>query len=278
MEREGDEIPAETFKGSMVAYEDDRATLYRDGEVFRRGIVTLDPAKSPKRINTWDLGGPYEDQTVPGIYEIDGDTLKICFSRPGIERPTEFTTKKASGLPLLRLQAEKAVTTPAHDTIGGYLTEHEPVLVLWHHLAELVGGDDTRASSLEGLTLPAATIYLVGVFEGQVVQGGFRQFLRAHSGDHAQDTLQALREVGAHVSVELLEKALTVFPEGVAPTDREERVMRIDQADLADPAFFDAFDELYNSHVDSQSPHRVEKIDALLLDYMKEHADVRLTY
>ena len=97
MEREGDEIPAESFKGSMVVYEGDRLTLYRDGEVFRRGIVTLDPAKSPKRVNTWDLGGPYEDQTVPGIYAIDGDTLKVCFSRPGADRPVEFTTKKAPG-------------------------------------------------------------------------------------------------------------------------------------------------------------------------------------
>ena len=167
--------------------------------------------------------------------------------------------------------------TPPHDTIGGYLAEPEPVQALWHHLDRIVG-DESLAPALKGLTLPAATIYLVGVFEGQVVQGGFRQFLRASSGDHARDTVQALRELGAHVSLELLEKALTVFPDGVVPTAREERVRLIDQADLADPAFFDAFDELYNQNVDSQSPHRVEKIDALLLNYMKEHADVRLTY
>ena len=97
MEREGDELPPDSFKGSMAVYEDDRITLYRDGEVFRRGIITLDPAKLPKKLNTWDLGGPYEDQTVPGIYEVDGDTLKICFSRPNAERPAEFTTKKAPG-------------------------------------------------------------------------------------------------------------------------------------------------------------------------------------
>jgi uncharacterized protein (TIGR03067 family) len=97
MEREGDVIPADSFKGSTAVYEDDRVTLFRDGEVFRRGIVTLDPSKSPKRINTWDLGGPYADDTVPGIYEVDGDTLKICFSRPKVARPSEFTTKKEPG-------------------------------------------------------------------------------------------------------------------------------------------------------------------------------------
>jgi uncharacterized protein (TIGR03067 family) len=107
MEREGDEMPAEAIKGSMVMYEDDRATLYRDGEVFRRALVTLDPARSPKRINSWDLGGPYEDQTNPGIYEVDGDTLKICFSRPGAERPTEFTTKKGPALLYLVYQRKK---------------------------------------------------------------------------------------------------------------------------------------------------------------------------
>jgi Domain of unknown function (DUF4375) len=168
--------------------------------------------------------------------------------------------------------------TSVHDTIGGYLTEHDPVLVLWHHLAGIVGGDESRSARLEALTLPAATIYLVGVYEGQVVQGGFRHFLRAASGDHARDTLQALREIGARVSVELLEKALSVFPGDVTPTARDQRVMLLDQADLAAPTFFEAYDELFNNHVDSQSPHRVEKIDALLLDYMKEHADVRLTY
>src|SRR4051794_2830649 len=61
MEREGDPVPPEALKGSTATYEDDRITLTRDGDVFRRGIVTLDPSKSPKRVNTWDLNGPYED-------------------------------------------------------------------------------------------------------------------------------------------------------------------------------------------------------------------------
>jgi Domain of unknown function (DUF4375) len=162
-----------------------------------------------------------------------------------------------------------------HDTIDEYLAEHDPVLVLWHHLDRVIDRDESGRISMEGLTLPALTIYLVGVFEGAVVKGGFRQFLADPSGDLSQETLQALREVGAHISVELLEKALTVFPGGVAPESRDERLRLLD---LADRDFLDAFDELYNQHVDAQSPHRVENINTLLLDYMKEHATVRLSY
>jgi len=98
MQREGEDVPAEDFKGWTAVYEGNRITL-RDGDrVRRRGIVTLDPSRKPKAINTWDQDGPYEDQTVPGIYELDGDTLRLCFSRPGSERPKEFDTKTRPGV------------------------------------------------------------------------------------------------------------------------------------------------------------------------------------
>ena len=98
MEREGESVPAEDLKNGNAVYEQNRITL-RDGErVRRRGIVTLDASRKPKAINTWDRDGPYEDQTVPGIYELDGDTLKLCFGRPGSERPKEFTTKAGPGV------------------------------------------------------------------------------------------------------------------------------------------------------------------------------------
>src|SRR5262249_31158486 len=96
--REGEDVPAEDFKGSTAVYEGNRVSL-RDGDrVRRRGIVTVDPTRKPKAINTWDQDGPYEDQTVPGIYDLDGDTLRLCFSRPGSERPKEFTTKAKPGV------------------------------------------------------------------------------------------------------------------------------------------------------------------------------------
>src|SRR5262245_26066319 len=91
METEGDEMPADELTGRNAVYEGNRPSLRSGETVRRRGIITLDPSRSPKAMNTWDQDGPYADQTVPGIYELKGDTLRVCFARPGQERPKTFT-------------------------------------------------------------------------------------------------------------------------------------------------------------------------------------------
>jgi uncharacterized protein (TIGR03067 family) len=97
MELEGKSWPAEMIAGWTATYEGDRLTLRVNGKAYRESIVTLDPSRSPRAMNSWDQDGPAADQTVPGIYEIDGDRVRVCFAKPGSKRPTEFTTNKGTG-------------------------------------------------------------------------------------------------------------------------------------------------------------------------------------
>jgi uncharacterized protein (TIGR03067 family) len=97
METEGHEVGPENIADKSAVYKGNRLTLLAGDEVRRRGIVTLNPERTPKAINTWDQDGPFADHTVPGIYEIEGDTLKVCFAQPGEERPKKFTSKEGTG-------------------------------------------------------------------------------------------------------------------------------------------------------------------------------------
>lgn len=107
LESEGEASSPEQIEGFTATYEGDSLTLKAKETVRRRGIVTLNPSRTPKAINTWDQNGPYEDQTVAGIYEFDGDTLKLCFSRPGEARPMEFSTKKGPGFLMVVYKKQK---------------------------------------------------------------------------------------------------------------------------------------------------------------------------
>ncbi len=88
--------PVDALIDAVREFKDDKYTLTpASGEVFR-GTVKLDPSKKPKQI---DL--ELSDRTLKGIYEIDGDTLKIGYVLEGDERPTELVSKPDSGVVLV---------------------------------------------------------------------------------------------------------------------------------------------------------------------------------
>jgi uncharacterized protein (TIGR03067 family) len=61
------------------------------------GTYALDPATTPKRIDTTPTTGPMKRRAFAGIYELDGDTLRVCLSDDGGPRPTGFPDTPAKG-------------------------------------------------------------------------------------------------------------------------------------------------------------------------------------
>ena len=87
----------ESEQGFESSYDGNRLTLTNEGHEYRHALVTLDPARTPKAMNTWDQDGPFADRTNRGIYRIEGNTLTICVALdPEAGRPTEFTSEAGS--------------------------------------------------------------------------------------------------------------------------------------------------------------------------------------
>ena len=108
LEHRGHVVEPGDFEGQSSVYDKNRWTWKVGDKVMRRGIITLDPTRLPRAINTWDSDGPHEDETVPGIYELKGDTLKLCFAMPGEKRPGAFTTTSGTGAFLVVYKRKKS--------------------------------------------------------------------------------------------------------------------------------------------------------------------------
>ena len=65
--------------------------------------IVLDPSKKPA---TFDIKDTHNDMVL-GIYEHDGDTLKICFGGEKAARPKDFKSEKGSKALLIEMTKVK---------------------------------------------------------------------------------------------------------------------------------------------------------------------------
>jgi uncharacterized protein (TIGR03067 family) len=84
---------ADEVKGTTVVIDaSGKWEAFKDGTSLLKGTVKLDPGKKPKAAD-WTIEG--SDMVAKGIYDVDADAWKHCFSLA--DRPTEFGSKEGSG-------------------------------------------------------------------------------------------------------------------------------------------------------------------------------------
>lgn len=88
--------PAGALKGTTVTFDGDKYTVKSGDKVIQTATQKLDPSKSPKALDATVADGPNKGTVILGIYEFDGDTLKVCFDPEGKKRPKEFKTAPGS--------------------------------------------------------------------------------------------------------------------------------------------------------------------------------------
>jgi uncharacterized protein (TIGR03067 family) len=107
MEVDGMKVPDDDAMALFRSVKGDSYTVSRYRRIRGKGTIRLDATKKPRAIDALPAGATDKAQSLLGIYEFEGNKLKLCFARPGMARPTEFRSKEDSGHTLTIWQREK---------------------------------------------------------------------------------------------------------------------------------------------------------------------------
>lgn len=102
----GNKFPDEVLKSIKLVIEGEKYTV-TVGKTTDKGTVKRDTKTKPMSIDIAGTEGPNKDKTILGIYELSGDTLKVCYDLSGKARPTAFETKPNTQLFLVTYKREK---------------------------------------------------------------------------------------------------------------------------------------------------------------------------
>jgi uncharacterized protein (TIGR03067 family) len=93
--------PSDEMANAVVTIRNDAWKLV-NGDSNDSGKFKIDPSKKPKQMDiTRDEG-----QNLPAIYEVDAETLRVCYGLEG-ERPTDFKTSSGSDRALITYKRKK---------------------------------------------------------------------------------------------------------------------------------------------------------------------------
>ena len=137
---------------------------------------------------------------------------------------------------------------------------------IWMFLSKFVEDDP----ELKTFTQPQRYVLVVEDFEAEINNGGFDQYFVNSAGDHAHLCLSALEAIGASDALDLLKQAVAVFPDGKAPSDREER--------------FTVLEKIWEKQENEDAPGAWGHLDkryyelgidlgSLVMKYVRAHAD-----
>ena len=138
-------LPFETNK--MVLGRDGR-TIIVQGPRITRGSLKVDPAQTPKHYDTTVPQGPGKTQQIPGIYELERDTLKVCMPLRDPVRPTELASKPDSGHILFVFERQ---TKDIADTL--LAVARQELEGTWQAVSYVVNGEKASDEEMKRIKL-----------------------------------------------------------------------------------------------------------------------------
>jgi uncharacterized protein (TIGR03067 family) len=103
----GKPMPAPVLKTISLKLTDGRYEVMADGHPDN-GTYTLDTTTKPKGMTVIGTEGPNKGKTFPCIYDLKGDTLRICYDLSGRKQPADFKTAAGTKLYLVTYKRKKS--------------------------------------------------------------------------------------------------------------------------------------------------------------------------
>lgn len=150
LEVDGQPMAAETLKEARIVIEGSRFTSTGMGAVYG-GTLELDSSAAPARLDLKFDSGPEQGNINRGIYELTGESWRLCLATRGTVRPTSFVSPPGSGIALEILvrgsvpKARKTKSKPMAQPPSGRATEFEGE---WQMVSGVMNGVAMNASDV----------------------------------------------------------------------------------------------------------------------------------
>jgi uncharacterized protein (TIGR03067 family) len=122
--------------------------LILQGPRMTRGVIKLDPSKTPKHYDVTITNGPSKGLKASGVYEIDGDSYKLCLPFRGKERPAALVSTPGSGCLFYVFNREKADVTDALIAAG-----RQELAGTWQAVSYALNGNTATEEDMKKIQL-----------------------------------------------------------------------------------------------------------------------------
>jgi uncharacterized protein (TIGR03067 family) len=103
----GQSLPADVLKKITLTLTNQNYEVTITGEQSDFGTWSIDTSTKPKGMTIVGTKGPNAGKTFPCIYDIKGNTFRICYDLSGAKRPTDFKTASGTKLYLVTYNRKK---------------------------------------------------------------------------------------------------------------------------------------------------------------------------